>query len=154
MTVIPIREERPYETPPYQKQTVPNSNDSKAAIVIDHGAWQCRAGWSQESEPALQFDNLIAKVRDWKQRPGQSVILGDELDSHERSGIRSAMDVGTSVVVHPEMMEHLLDHCFNRLLYTGKTVSGVHVNELDRIPYPVVMTEALGQPVASRSSKH
>ena len=88
----------------------------------------------------VQFNNLVAKLRN---AAGESqCALGDDLEAAapgDRTSARSAFDTNTSVVVHPEMMEHVFDYVFYML--------GIHDHQ---IHHPIVMTETPCNPNTSR----
>ncbi|KAI3658745.1 hypothetical protein MP638_001627 [Amoeboaphelidium occidentale] len=133
--IFNISEEQPYLTPAFK---VPPSKYHNTPIVIDHGSWQTRAGFSKMDSPCLQFDNLLAKVKD--KNTGQNVIVvGKDIESYgEKGHVRNAFDGSSSVVVHGEMLEHELEYIFSNLGFK------------DAVKSPVLMTETLCNPAASR----
>ncbi|CAO3569735.1 unnamed protein product [Mortierella alpina] len=110
-----------------------------AAIVIDNGSWQCRAGWSTEERPRLVFDNQIAKFRDRKANISNTFVGNDVYsDVLARSNSRTAFD--GAVMCNPEIMEAVLDYIFIKM--------GI---DADRIDHPIVMTEPVCVPPYNRN---
>ncbi|KAF9982103.1 Nuclear actin-protein involved in chromatin remodeling [Mortierella antarctica] len=110
-----------------------------AAIVIDNGSWQCRAGWATEERPRLIFDNQIAKFRDRKANISNTFVGNDVYsDVLARSNARTAFD--GAVMCNPEIMEAVLDYIFIKM--------GI---DADRIDHPIVMTEPVCVPPYNRN---
>ncbi|KAF9964477.1 Nuclear actin-protein involved in chromatin remodeling [Mortierella alpina] len=110
-----------------------------AALVIDNGSWQCRAGWATEERPRLIFDNQIAKFRDRKANISNTFVGNDVYsDVLARSNSRTAFD--GAVMCNPEIMEAVLDYIFIKM--------GI---DTDRIDHPIVMTEPVCVPPYNRN---
>ncbi|KAJ1956604.1 Nuclear actin-protein involved in chromatin remodeling, partial [Dipsacomyces acuminosporus] len=108
-------------------------------LVIDNGSNKCRAGWATESDPRLEFDNIVSKYRNRKVGSGTLLLVGDDvhIDPMAKSSIRSGFDGG--VLTNFDVMENVLDYIF--------TVLGC-VDE--RVNQPIVMTETVCTPYTSR----
>ncbi|KAJ1949058.1 Nuclear actin-protein involved in chromatin remodeling, partial [Linderina macrospora] len=108
-------------------------------LVIDNGSSKCRAGWATETSPRLEFDNIVAKYRNRKVSSGALLLVGDDVhtDAMAKSSIRSGFDNG--VLTNFDAMENVLDYIFAMLGCTD-----------DRVTQPIVMTETLCPPYASR----
>eukprot|EP00090_Calanus_glacialis_P030781 TRINITY_DN5000_c0_g1_i1.p1 TRINITY_DN5000_c0_g1~~TRINITY_DN5000_c0_g1_i1.p1 ORF type:complete len:706 (+),score=170.20 TRINITY_DN5000_c0_g1_i1:31-2118(+) len=108
-------------------------------IVIDNGAWECRVGWAGDHQPKLQYRNVLAKTRKEKGKESE-LLVGSDITNIEavRHALKSPFD--RDVVTHYEASEHLLDYAFSQL----------GIDHPESVPHPVVITETLGQPNASR----
>lgn len=110
-----------------------------AVLCVDNGATTLRAGWNLEPDPRLAIDSLASKYRDRKFN--RSVLLaGAEVyvDATSRAHVRAPHE--GDVVTSPDVMENILDYVLLKL--------GV---DSERLQNPVAMTEALCNPVYSRS---
>ncbi|KXS12636.1 actin-like ATPase domain-containing protein [Gonapodya prolifera JEL478] len=129
----------PEECLPYHLVTPPAAarRSSAEAIVIENGSWECRAGWSSEVTPRLQFENQVSKFRDRKAGK-HSIFVGRDLysDKNAMSVARSAFD--SDVVTTPDVLEHVLDYVFFNLGIRGA------------IQHPIVFTEPWCNPRQSR----
>ena len=83
-------------------------------IVIDGGAWQWRAGWAGQDQPALAFRSVLAKTRREKGRESE-LLVGSDISNIEavRHALKSPYD--RDVVTHYETFERLFDHAFSKL---------------------------------------
>lgn len=53
--------------------------DHRPVIVIDNGSYNCRAGWSFEDSPYINFRSLVAKPKSFNKEFTDNVYLvGDE----------------------------------------------------------------------------
>ncbi|CAA6656803.1 unnamed protein product [Spirodela intermedia] len=112
-------------------------------IVIDNGSSCFRIGWAGETEPRLSFRNVVQRPR--HKASGETVTIVGDYDPSlmkyfdcTRSSFRSAFD--NNVVYQFEVMEYVLDYGFERLGAGGSEVN-----------HPILMTECVCNPVASRS---
>ncbi|RKU45867.1 actin-related protein 5 [Coniochaeta pulveracea] len=113
-----------------------------AAIVIDNGSSNVRAGWSFENAPRFTIPPIMAKYRDRKLGKTFSFAGNDcYADTTAKSHIRNAFEAGTGIVSNWDVMEHVLDHLFIKLGLNG--VEGA-------LDMPVVMTEAVANLPYSR----
>ncbi|KAI9309009.1 hypothetical protein BJ944DRAFT_65154 [Cunninghamella echinulata] len=93
-TVYTINEKE-YETPYYSIKKNYNSTykGSQIPLVIDNGSYQCRAGWANEANPSLVFDNIVSRYRD---RKANSSVVAVGMDAYcdpsARSSARSPFD--------------------------------------------------------------
>jgi len=108
-------------------------------IVIDNGAWECRVGWAGDQIPKLKYRNVLAKTRREKGKESE-LLVGSDITNIEavRHALKSPFD--RDVVTHYEASEHLLDYAFSHL--------GIDTPE--SVLHPIVITETMGQPNASR----
>ncbi|VDK20063.1 unnamed protein product [Taenia asiatica] len=105
------------------------------AIVVDNGSFECRAGFSNGSEPALQFRNVVMKSRS---RMRETFVgLLDEVDFSQVNS-KSAFEQNT--VTQLDVQETVFDHIFSKI---GIKSSGVD--------FPVILSEPLCCPQQSRS---
>ncbi|CAG8436899.1 7622_t:CDS:10 [Ambispora gerdemannii] len=114
--------------------------NTNTPLVIDNGSYQCRVGWATDTTPRLQFDNLMSKYRDRKL--SQTVLLvGNDIytDATAKTNAKSAFD--GNVVINFETMENILDYIFVKL--------GINT---ERVDHPILMTEAVCNPLQSRKS--
>ncbi|KAJ3087336.1 Nuclear actin-protein involved in chromatin remodeling [Quaeritorhiza haematococci] len=95
------------------------------AIIIDNGSSECR------------FDNIFTKFKERKSNQNTVLVGNDVYSAGQPTTIKSAFDGG--VVVNTDVLENTLDFAFTKL--------GI---DTDQISHPVVMTEALCNPVSSR----
>ncbi|KAG6275387.1 hypothetical protein E4U48_002141 [Claviceps purpurea] len=117
----------------------------KAAIVIDNGSSNVRAGWSFESKPRLSLPPIMSKYRDRKLGRTFSFAGADcYADTTARGHIRTAFEAGTGIVSNWDVMEHVLDYVFLKLGLNESTDGAVDV--------PIVMTEAVANLPYSRKS--
>jgi actin-related protein 5 len=73
----------------------------RCSIIIDNGSFNCRAGWSFEEEPFLNFRNMVAKPKTSVNKAIDAMhLVGDELNEFDASkmGKRSMFD--RNVVYH------------------------------------------------------
>ncbi|KAI5794381.1 hypothetical protein DFH27DRAFT_134174 [Peziza echinospora] len=127
----------------YEKPTVndPPPSDHEAAIVIDNGSWQLRAGYSTDLNPRLSCTPQVARYRDRKALKTYTICGNDVFaDQASRSQAKSPFD--GSVVSNYDVFENLLDYTFLKLGVDGDGSGG--------IGRPVVMTEAVCNPNYSR----
>ncbi|KAI8821734.1 uncharacterized protein EV422DRAFT_550513 [Fimicolochytrium jonesii] len=126
----------PPETPSYEYEEFRNTD---VPIVIDNGSSHLRAGWASDTEPRLQFENIIAKYRGSKSAKADSGILvgNDVVIAAQRASSKTAFENG--VVANPNTLEQTLDYVFMKL--------GI---DTDSVRHPVLMTETLCNPVHSR----
>ena len=51
----------------------------RPCIIIDNGSYECRAGWSNQTEPYIRFKNQISKPKTMTNRDIDAMhIVGDE----------------------------------------------------------------------------
>ncbi|KAK4181832.1 putative actin-related protein 5 [Triangularia setosa] len=146
-TLYPVKEAR------FEKYLEPQTDGRKralvlpqgqAAIVIDNGSSNVRAGWSFEDKPRLSIPPIMSKYRDRKLAKTFSFAGQDcYADTTARGHIRNAFEAGTGIVSNWDVMEHVLDHIFIKLGMNG--VEG-------GIDMPIVMTEAVANFPYSRKS--
>uniref|UniRef100_A0A1D1ZHY1 Actin-related protein 5 n=1 Tax=Anthurium amnicola TaxID=1678845 RepID=A0A1D1ZHY1_9ARAE len=112
-------------------------------IVIDNGSSCFRIGWAGESDPRVSFRNIVHRPR--HKASGETFTIVGDFDPAlmkffdcTRSPSRSPFD--NNVVYQFETMEYVLDFGFERLGADGPEVN-----------HPVLMTECMCNPVASRS---
>ncbi|XP_069508471.1 actin-related protein 5 [Ambystoma mexicanum] len=99
-----------------------------AAMVIDNGSFQARAGWACSAEPRLLFRSLAARSR------GASrcqTLIGNDMASLEplRWLLRSPFE--RNVALNLELQELLMDHVFQKLGVCGQGC----------VDHPIVLTE-------------
>ncbi|KYQ92147.1 actin related protein 5 [Tieghemostelium lacteum] len=82
---------------------------SKVPIIIDNGSYQCRAGFSIDSNPRLIFRSLVGKLT-----AKSPAIVGNSLkESDNKLIIKSPFD--SNILVHPPSQESIFDYIFYRL---------------------------------------
>lgn len=144
---LPARDRRVYPIPELASAVAapPTATDyaqfanQDSVLCIDNGATTLRAGWNREQDPRLAIDNLLSKYRDRKFN--RSILLaGAEVyvDATSRAHVRAPHE--GDIVTSPDVMENILDYV---LLKFGVDTDGLQ--------NPVAMTEALCNPVYSRS---
>ncbi|KAM4563500.1 actin-related protein 5 [Odontesthes bonariensis] len=109
-----------------------------AAIVIDNGSFQTRAGWAAQSDsPHLLFRSVAARSRGAARSETQ---IGNDIPNLEplRWLLKSQFD--RNVVVNFEIQELIFDHVFTHL---GITSEG-------SVEHPIVLTEAPCNPLHCR----
>ncbi|KAJ2376539.1 Nuclear actin-protein involved in chromatin remodeling [Coemansia sp. RSA 2607] len=108
-------------------------------LVIDNGPRTCRAGWASEKDPRLEFSNLVSRYRNRKLSANMMLLVGDSVytDPLAKPSIRSGFD--NDVVTNFDVMESVLDYVFTMLGCVEEQVN-----------QPIVMTEAVCTPYASR----
>ncbi|XP_065174922.1 actin-related protein 5-like [Sycon ciliatum] len=112
---------------------------TSTALIIDNGAYQCRAGWSRDDSPRLVFRNLVAKGRNRKEM--EAMVVGNDIGNLEsmRWALRSPFD--RNLVTHYDTQELVFDHICSRL---GISSDGA-------VGHPVVLTEPVCNPPYCRS---
>ncbi|KAI9593329.1 hypothetical protein BDF19DRAFT_415439 [Syncephalis fuscata] len=82
------------------------------AIIIDYGSYECKAGWSGETNPQTCFPTVIAKYRDRRLSPKNLILVGADVAAHPQTRpiARSPFDDG--IVCNSEYMasHHHVDH--------------------------------------------
>ena len=119
-----------------------NSNLS-SCIIIDNGSHTCRAGWSHDHHPKLQFRNLIAKYRGKKEADSTvSYYFGNDIEGLEDTkwNIRTQFD--TDVVAHFDIQENAFDYLFQHL----------GIGSFGSVDHPVCITEAVCIPNLMRQN--
>ena len=136
--VFHLSDIKPSSLPFYSYEGKRNSGQP---IVIDNGAWECRVGWAGDTQPSLLYRNVLAKTRREKGKESE-LLVGSDITNIEavRHALKSPFD--RDVVTHYEASEHLLDYAFSHL----------SIDHPGSVPHPIVITETLGQPNASRHS--
>eukprot|EP00899_Mesostigma_viride_P000986 jgi/Mesvir1/10889/Mv11170-RA.2 len=116
---------------------------AKASIVIDSGSHKCRAGWSTEVTPRLEFRSVVSKPR--VKSAGETASIVGEYDlsggrgfDFSRSSMRSAFD--GNVVYHHDTQEAIFDYIFERLGITQ-----------DSVLHPVLLSECPLNPSLARA---
>ncbi|KZT58468.1 actin-like ATPase domain-containing protein [Calocera cornea HHB12733] len=111
----------------------------RTPIIIDNGATNFRAGFGKDEDPYIVVDSLFSKYRDRKTNT-PVLLFGNELvdDATTRSNSKTSWD--GDVLVSPEGMETALDWTFIKL--------GI---DDDKVDHPIVMTERMTTPLASRA---
>ncbi|KZO99733.1 actin-like ATPase domain-containing protein [Calocera viscosa TUFC12733] len=111
----------------------------RVPIIIDNGATNFRAGFGKDDDPYIIVDNLVSKYRDRKTNT-PVLLFGNELpdDATTRSNAKSPFD--GDICVNPEGMETAFDWTFIKL--------GI---DDDKVDHPVIMTERMATPLASRA---
>ncbi|KAI8868851.1 actin-like ATPase domain-containing protein [Ramicandelaber brevisporus] len=75
----------------------------QSPFVIDLGSYRCRAGWSAESAPSLEFSNVLSKFRERRAGQGGSgptcVLVGDDiiLDASVTSNMKPVFEMGSVI---------------------------------------------------------
>ena len=88
----------------------------RPCIIIDNGSYECRAGWSNESEPYLQFKNQISKPKTMTNRDVDSLhIVGDEFQFFDASKLNKKSMFDKEILTNQGLLEHVLDYCFSHL---------------------------------------
>ena len=119
-----------------------------ASIVIDNGSYMCRMGWSTFPDmsgggscKSLTYKNILAKTRREKGKESELLVANDIANIEAmRFNLKTPFD--RNVVTQFETQETLLDYGFVHLGLNGGDTS---------VQYPIVMTEPLAAPNASRS---
>ncbi|KAM8862825.1 actin-related protein 5 isoform 1-T2 [Spinachia spinachia] len=117
------------------------SAPSPAAIVIDNGSFQTRAGWAspaaQPDSPRLLFKSVAARSRGAARSETQ---IGNDIPNLEplRWLLKSQFD--RNVVVNFEIQELMFDHVFTHL----------GIGSEGSVAHPIVLTEAPCNPLHCR----
>jgi len=107
-------------------------------IIIDNGSCSIRAGYGNMSSPYIDTDSVVSRYRDRK--TNRTIMLAGTcsyVDANSRSNARPLHEEG--VVCNYDSMEVMLDYIFLKL--------GVNA---DTVQHPILMTEALCNPVYTR----
>ncbi|POW11500.1 hypothetical protein PSTT_05228 [Puccinia striiformis] len=107
-------------------------------IVIDNGSCSIRAGYGSMSSPYIDTDSVVSRYRDRK--TNRTIMLAGTcsyVDTNSRSNARPLHEEG--VVCNYDTMEVMLDYVFLNL--------GVNA---DTVQHPILMSEALCNPVYTR----
>ncbi|KAG0650264.1 Actin arp5 [Hyphodiscus hymeniophilus] len=116
----------------------------RAAIVIDNGSSETRAGWSFENAPRLNITPIFSKYRDRKIGKAFSFVGADVYaDTTAKGHMRNAFEAGSGIVSNWDVMESILDYVFIKLGINGSNGG---------IDMPIVMTEAVANLPYSRKS--
>ncbi|XP_053688203.1 actin-related protein 5 [Sabethes cyaneus] len=127
----------------YPDPTVP----ANAAIIIDNGSYQCRAGWASKESPSLSFKNVLAKPRkDRSKKDAEltvqpAVQIGNDIANIEAVRFQLRTQFDRNVVTHFHIQEQIFDYLFGKL--------GINTN--GSIKHPVLLTECVANPNYSRS---
>lgn len=109
-----------------------------------------RVGWAINSEPLLQFKNLIAKPR--KERSKKDTVesyqtpqlqVGNDIVNIEAVRFQLKTQFDRNVVTHFEAQEHLFDYIFSHL----------GIDTENSVNHPIIITEAFLNPNSSRQCK-
>ncbi|TQD85152.1 hypothetical protein C1H46_029240 [Malus baccata] len=129
--------------PKIQRQSDYRRFPSSTPIVIDNGASYFRIGWAGETEPRVNFRNIVQRPR--HKATGETVTIFGDHDPAllkyfdcTRLGPCSAFE--NNVVFQFEIMEYILDFAFDRLGANGS-----------QIDHPILITECVCNPFHSRS---
>lgn len=135
MNIFKFNDEQRGRDPPSQVIT----GKSQAAIIIDNGSFECRAGLSSSKAPDLVFKNLAFRQKGKNNDP-DLVLVGRDIENLEtvRSQLKSPFD--RNVVTQFDTQEMICDYIFSKL----------NVNTEQCVDYPVVMSEPVANPNHSR----
>lgn len=118
---------------------------SHTAIIIDNGSYQCRVGWSTQSNPSMVFKNLIAKPRKDRSKKENSqetvtasptIQIGNDIVNIEALRFQLRTQFDRNVVTHFHIQEQIFDYIFSHL----------GIDSEGRVDHPVVMTECFANP--------
>lgn len=149
--IIELRDVRPVPDQPAPYSVALYGN---AALIIDNGSYQCRAGWSTAARPALEFRNLIAKPRrdrNKKETAAEAaaaaanpppIQVGNEIVNIEAMRFQLKSQFDRNVVTHSHNSEQIFDYVLRNLSVEGATDGGC--------PHAIVLTEPLANPNYSR----
>ncbi|RKP11800.1 hypothetical protein BJ684DRAFT_6793, partial [Piptocephalis cylindrospora] len=109
-------------------------------LIIDNGSYECRVGWAGETDPRVRFENMVAKYRD-RAVNNQVIRVGPDAlnDPSIRTHARSPFDGG--ILFSSDLLQYSLDYAFFKMGLEG-----------ERVDHPVLLTEAVCNPAASRKS--
>ncbi|KAA0184718.1 Actin protein 5 arp5 [Fasciolopsis buskii] len=96
-------------------------------IVIDNGAFECRAGYASHEEPHLTFRNVI-----YRPRMAKSVLVGNDIEDVDSVRHLLKSPFLEYLLTGLDVQEHIFDHIFERL---GVRSEGV--------AHPVIINEVL-----------
>ncbi|VDL96001.1 unnamed protein product [Schistocephalus solidus] len=105
-------------------------------IVIDNGAYECRAGFSSKPEPSLVFRNLVLKSRSRQ----KAVFVGEFDSTTDPSQLNPKSAFEHNLVTQLDVQETVFDHIFQKLCLESSSITN-----------PIVFTEALCCPQKCRA---
>ncbi|KAM7535762.1 hypothetical protein Aperf_G00000093505 [Anoplocephala perfoliata] len=109
---------------------------ARQAIVIDNGAFECRAGFSSINEPMLRFRNIVMKSRSRT----KETFVGATADDLDLTQFNPKSAFEQNVVTQLDVQEAVFDHIFSSLNITDSGVNS-----------PIIMSEPLCCPQQCRS---
>ncbi|XP_052220577.1 actin-related protein 5-like isoform X2 [Dreissena polymorpha] len=130
--VYTFKDQRP---PQFECQYTASIRDDQVPLVIDNGAYQCRAGWATSSTPDLIFRNVTAKHRSRKEKDSD-VQIGNDITSFEQLRLLMRSQFDRNIVTQYDVQEQIFDYMFSNL----------GVNTDGEVPHPVLLTEAVANP--------
>ncbi|XP_067628467.1 actin-related protein 5 [Eurosta solidaginis] len=138
MNIIDLTENPPRADPFHSF----NKDSDYGALIIDNGSFRCRAGWSNNTQPLLEFRNLILKPRRDRRKEiveplaNKHTQIGNAILNIESVRLNLKTQFDRNVVTHFHNQEQIFDYVFAHL--------GVS-NEVN-FEHPILLTEALGNP--------
>ncbi|XP_066139076.1 actin-related protein 5-like isoform X2 [Euwallacea fornicatus] len=121
--------------------------NNSVPIVIDNGSYTCKVGWATDSQPLLQFRNLIAKPRRERSKKDSmetiqtpQLQVGNDIVNIEALRFQLKTQFDKNVVTHFEAQEHLFDYMFTHL----------GINTENCVKHPILCTEPVLNPNMSR----
>jgi len=106
--------------------------DHRPVIIIDNGSYNCRAGWSFDKSPYVDFRSVVAKPKSFNKEFTDNVFLvGDECNLFETGKVQKRSAFDKNIMYHASSQEAILDYIFSHLGVSG-----------DSVNYPLLMTEA------------
>jgi actin-related protein 5 len=111
--------------------------ESSIPIIIESGAFQCRAGFGSHPTPQFIFRNLISKQRGKKD---SEILVGNDIHNLEAVKWLLRSPFESDVVTQFDVHETIFDYIFSHL--------GIDTNSVE---HPIVLNEALYVPIWSRS---
>ncbi|CAH1787781.1 unnamed protein product, partial [Owenia fusiformis] len=107
--------------------------ESRVPLVIDNGAYQCRAGWASDEDPRLFFKNVLVKQRGKKESETQ---VGNDITNIEvvRWQLKSQFD--RNVITQYDVQEQIFDYLFSHM----------GIDSDGSVQHPICMTEPACNP--------
>ena len=114
------------------------------------GSYQMRMGWHTHPDPMLIFKPVMARTRREKGKCESELLVANDMANIEafRFNLRTPFD--RNVVTQFETMETLLDYGFAHL---GMNRQDDEETIMTVARHPIVMTEPVANPNATRGSK-
>lgn len=112
-----------------------SASNTEAAIIIENGSYECKAGISIHDSPSLIFKNLALRLKGRNNDP-DTVSVGRDIENTEtfRNQLKSPFD--RNVVTQFDTQEMICDYVFDKL----------GVNSDQCVTNPIVMSEPVANP--------
>ncbi|KAF8564458.1 hypothetical protein P879_09432 [Paragonimus westermani] len=104
-------------------------------IIIDNGAYECRAGYALQPKPYLCFRNFI-----FRPRMSKTPLVGNDIAEPDAVAHLLKSPFMDGLLTSVDVQEHVFDHIFDRLSVQSSSVD-----------HPVVINEVLCNPKVCRS---